>query len=140
MAYVNFKLDIDADGIALVTWDAPGRSMNVIDLESLDEGTIDQRCVWRRYALGASPKTALVRQIDSADDVHKDTAVVFARTIYTATQRVQDQQLNALPDYLRNLFVGKLRYELGDAPVVRIVGKLRLIGMVFSIWSGLGHG
>jgi 3-hydroxyacyl-CoA dehydrogenase/enoyl-CoA hydratase/3-hydroxybutyryl-CoA epimerase len=27
----NFTLDIDADGIALVTWDMPGRSMNVID-------------------------------------------------------------------------------------------------------------
>ena len=33
MTYVNFKLDIDADGIALVTWDVPGRSMNVIDLD-----------------------------------------------------------------------------------------------------------
>ena len=30
MTYVNFTLDIDADGIALVTWDAPGRSMNVM--------------------------------------------------------------------------------------------------------------
>ena len=30
---VNFKLDTDADGIALVTWDMPGRSMNVIDLD-----------------------------------------------------------------------------------------------------------
>ncbi len=28
---INFKLDIDADGIALVTWDMPGRSMNVIE-------------------------------------------------------------------------------------------------------------
>jgi 3-hydroxyacyl-CoA dehydrogenase/enoyl-CoA hydratase/3-hydroxybutyryl-CoA epimerase len=27
----NFTLDIDADSIALVTWDMPGRSMNVID-------------------------------------------------------------------------------------------------------------
>jgi 3-hydroxyacyl-CoA dehydrogenase / enoyl-CoA hydratase / 3-hydroxybutyryl-CoA epimerase len=27
----NFKLEIDADGIALVTWDMPGRSMNVIE-------------------------------------------------------------------------------------------------------------
>ncbi len=27
----NFTLDVDADGIALVTWDMPGRSMNVID-------------------------------------------------------------------------------------------------------------
>src|SRR5262245_59740231 len=37
MAYVNFKLDVDADGIALVTWDAPGRSMNVIDLKTIEE-------------------------------------------------------------------------------------------------------
>ena len=34
----NFKLDIDADGIALVTWDMPGRSMNVID-DGGDRGT-----------------------------------------------------------------------------------------------------
>src|SRR6202163_3675485 len=37
MNYVNFRLDIDADGIALVTWDAPGRSMNVIDLKVIEE-------------------------------------------------------------------------------------------------------
>ena len=33
----NFKLDIDADGIALITWDTPGRSMNVIDASVTDE-------------------------------------------------------------------------------------------------------
>jgi 3-hydroxyacyl-CoA dehydrogenase / enoyl-CoA hydratase / 3-hydroxybutyryl-CoA epimerase len=33
----NFTLDIDADGIALVTWNAPERSMNVIDLNVIDE-------------------------------------------------------------------------------------------------------
>jgi 3-hydroxyacyl-CoA dehydrogenase/enoyl-CoA hydratase/3-hydroxybutyryl-CoA epimerase len=33
----NFKLDVDADGIALVTWDMPGRSMNVIDLKVIEE-------------------------------------------------------------------------------------------------------
>src|SRR3954470_2654869 len=37
MTYVNFTLDTDADGIALVTWDAPGRSMNVIDLKVIEE-------------------------------------------------------------------------------------------------------
>src|SRR5215470_2210252 len=37
MTTANFKLDIDADGIALVTWDAPGRSMNVIDLKTIEE-------------------------------------------------------------------------------------------------------
>jgi 3-hydroxyacyl-CoA dehydrogenase/enoyl-CoA hydratase/3-hydroxybutyryl-CoA epimerase len=33
----NFKLDVDADGIALVTWDMPGRSMNVLDASFLAE-------------------------------------------------------------------------------------------------------
>ena len=35
--YVNFKIETDADGIALVTWDSPGRSMNVIDLKVIEE-------------------------------------------------------------------------------------------------------
>jgi 3-hydroxyacyl-CoA dehydrogenase / enoyl-CoA hydratase / 3-hydroxybutyryl-CoA epimerase len=37
MPYVNFKVATDLDGIALVTWDSPGRSMNVIDLQVMAE-------------------------------------------------------------------------------------------------------
>jgi 3-hydroxyacyl-CoA dehydrogenase/enoyl-CoA hydratase/3-hydroxybutyryl-CoA epimerase len=37
MAFQHFKLDVDSDGIALVTWDSPGRSMNVIDLKVIEE-------------------------------------------------------------------------------------------------------
>ena len=37
MTFKNFKLEIDADGIALVTWDIPGRSMNVLDETSINE-------------------------------------------------------------------------------------------------------
>lgn len=37
MSYKNFKFDVDADGIALVTWDIPGRSMNVFDEVSTQE-------------------------------------------------------------------------------------------------------
>jgi 3-hydroxyacyl-CoA dehydrogenase/enoyl-CoA hydratase/3-hydroxybutyryl-CoA epimerase len=37
MAFKNFKVETDADGIALVTWDIPGRSMNVLDQISTDE-------------------------------------------------------------------------------------------------------
>ena len=33
----NFKFDVDADGIALATWDMPGRSMNVFTLEVMNE-------------------------------------------------------------------------------------------------------
>ncbi len=37
MAFKNFKFETDADGIALVTWDIPGRSMNVLDETSVNE-------------------------------------------------------------------------------------------------------
>src|SRR5476651_871884 len=33
----NFKLDVDADGIALVTWDMTDRSMNVINADVIEE-------------------------------------------------------------------------------------------------------
>jgi 3-hydroxyacyl-CoA dehydrogenase/enoyl-CoA hydratase/3-hydroxybutyryl-CoA epimerase len=35
--FTNFTLDIDGDGIALVTWNAPGRTMNVIDMTVIKE-------------------------------------------------------------------------------------------------------
>ncbi len=37
MTYQNFTLDTDADGIVLVTWDMPGKTMNVFDLTVMDE-------------------------------------------------------------------------------------------------------
>jgi 3-hydroxyacyl-CoA dehydrogenase/enoyl-CoA hydratase/3-hydroxybutyryl-CoA epimerase len=37
MPYTNFTLDTDADGIALVTWDMPGRSMNLLDVKTIEE-------------------------------------------------------------------------------------------------------
>jgi 3-hydroxyacyl-CoA dehydrogenase / enoyl-CoA hydratase / 3-hydroxybutyryl-CoA epimerase len=35
--FTHFRFDIDADGVALATWDMPGRSMNVITPEVMDE-------------------------------------------------------------------------------------------------------
>jgi 3-hydroxyacyl-CoA dehydrogenase/enoyl-CoA hydratase/3-hydroxybutyryl-CoA epimerase len=37
MTFQNFSFDVDADGIALVTWNMPGRSMNVIDAKVMEE-------------------------------------------------------------------------------------------------------
>ncbi len=37
MNLTHFLFETDADGIALVTWDMPGRSMNVITLEVMEE-------------------------------------------------------------------------------------------------------
>src|SRR3954470_2022840 len=37
MSYKNFTVETDGDGIALVTWDMPNRSINVIDMEVIEE-------------------------------------------------------------------------------------------------------
>ncbi len=37
MTFTNFTLDVDSDGIALVTWNEPERSMNVIDMTVIAE-------------------------------------------------------------------------------------------------------
>src|SRR3954452_13128394 len=37
MNLTNFRFETDADGIALATWDMPGRSMNVITVAVMDE-------------------------------------------------------------------------------------------------------
>jgi 3-hydroxyacyl-CoA dehydrogenase / enoyl-CoA hydratase / 3-hydroxybutyryl-CoA epimerase len=37
MTYKNFTVETDADGIALVTWDMPDKSMNVFTVEVMDE-------------------------------------------------------------------------------------------------------
>ena len=37
MELVNFRFDLDTDGIATLTWDMPGRSMNVITEQVMDE-------------------------------------------------------------------------------------------------------
>jgi 3-hydroxyacyl-CoA dehydrogenase/enoyl-CoA hydratase/3-hydroxybutyryl-CoA epimerase len=37
MNLTNFRFETDADGIALLTWDMPGKSMNVIDMDVIRE-------------------------------------------------------------------------------------------------------
>src|ERR1700733_11266256 len=37
MSFTHFTVDVDGDGLALVTWNSPGRSMNVIDPAVKDE-------------------------------------------------------------------------------------------------------
>ena len=37
MTYTNFELAINGDGIALVSWNVPDRSMNVITLQGIEE-------------------------------------------------------------------------------------------------------
>ena len=37
MQLENFRIETDADGVALITWDMPGRSMNVFTASVISE-------------------------------------------------------------------------------------------------------
>jgi 3-hydroxyacyl-CoA dehydrogenase/enoyl-CoA hydratase/3-hydroxybutyryl-CoA epimerase len=37
MAFTHFTLEVDSDGLALVTWNSPGRTMNLLDVAVKDE-------------------------------------------------------------------------------------------------------
>jgi len=56
MADKNFTFDVDGDGIALVTWDMQGRSMNVISLEVIEELS----AIVERVASDAAVKGAVI--------------------------------------------------------------------------------
>ena len=59
MSEGTFNTETDADGICLVTWDAPNRSMNVIDLAVIEElsgsGREDERRRERSKASSSPP-------------------------------------------------------------------------------------
>jgi 3-hydroxyacyl-CoA dehydrogenase/enoyl-CoA hydratase/3-hydroxybutyryl-CoA epimerase len=56
MSFTNFRFDVDADGIALVAWDMPGRSMNVLTAEVIEEIS----AIVEKVARDASIKGAVV--------------------------------------------------------------------------------
>ncbi|PAP97367.1 3-hydroxyacyl-CoA dehydrogenase NAD-binding domain-containing protein [Mesorhizobium wenxiniae] len=56
MSYTNFTLNIDADGIALVTWDMPGRSMNVFT----EEAMLELNAIVDKVATDATIKGAVI--------------------------------------------------------------------------------
>ena len=57
MSLTHFRIETDADGIALVTWDSPGRSMNVLNAEVIEE---IGKFVERRSPNDASIKGAVI--------------------------------------------------------------------------------
>ncbi|TIP25021.1 MAG: 3-hydroxyacyl-CoA dehydrogenase [Mesorhizobium sp.] len=56
MSYTNFTLDTDANGIALVTWDMPDRSMNVFT----EEAMLELNAIVDKVASDASIKGAVI--------------------------------------------------------------------------------
>jgi 3-hydroxyacyl-CoA dehydrogenase/enoyl-CoA hydratase/3-hydroxybutyryl-CoA epimerase len=82
----DFKFEVDADGIALVTWDMPGRSMNVITMDVIAElsGIVE------KVAADAAIKGAVVTSGKDAFCGGADLTMLEGMgTIYAETVRKQ---------------------------------------------------
>ena len=88
----NFKLDVDGDGIALVTWDMPGRSMNVIDFSVIDE----LESVVDKIASDAAIKGAVITSGKDAFGGGADlTMLEKQRSDYEATLKASGEEAAA---------------------------------------------
>jgi len=85
--YKNFKVETDSDGIALVTWDMPGRSMNVFTEEVMQEldGIVD------RVAGDAAIKGAVITSGKDTFSGGADLTMLQRMLGLFATERAKDE-------------------------------------------------
>jgi 3-hydroxyacyl-CoA dehydrogenase / enoyl-CoA hydratase / 3-hydroxybutyryl-CoA epimerase len=89
MSFQNFTVEIDADGIALVTWDMPGRSMNVIDAKVTEELTT----IIERIATDAGVKGAVITSGKDSFCAGADLAILeTSRRSFTELMKSQGEE------------------------------------------------
>ena len=106
MTFTNFKLDIDADGIALVIWDMPGRSMNVLDDKVIEElGAIIDQTV--------------------ADATVKGVVITSAKEAFSAGADI------TMLDGLARIFSDMARAKGEEAAIAELFSESRKLSQVF---------
>src|ERR1044071_9737002 len=113
----NFKFDVDADGIALITWDMPGKSMNVIDVSVMEE----LETLVEKVASDAAIKGAVVTSGKDAFGGGADlTMLEKQRDDYEATfkQKGEDAAIAMVFERSRRLSLIYRRLETSGKPWV----------------------
>ncbi len=123
----NFKFDIDTDGIALVTWDMPSRSMNLIDSSVTEE--LDQ--IVAKVATDAAIKGAVVTSGKDAFCAGADLTVLekmaatYAGLLKTKGEEAANQMVF---DESRKLSQLYRRLETGGKPWVAAINGTAMGG------------
>ena len=90
----NFKLDVDADGVALITWDMADRSMNVINADVIEElGKLVEK-----VATDAAIKGAVITSGKAAFCAGADLTLLerLASVFATMAKMQGEQEANAM--------------------------------------------
>jgi 3-hydroxyacyl-CoA dehydrogenase / enoyl-CoA hydratase / 3-hydroxybutyryl-CoA epimerase len=127
MAYKNFTIETDADGIALVTWDIPGRSMNVLDTATIEElsAIVDQTTA------DAAVKGVVVTSGKEAFSAGADLSMLegMNRTFAEARQaKGEEAAQQLLFDESRKLSLTLRKIETSGKPWVAAINGLALGG------------
>jgi 3-hydroxyacyl-CoA dehydrogenase / enoyl-CoA hydratase / 3-hydroxybutyryl-CoA epimerase len=90
MTYTNFKLDVDGDGIALLIWDVPDRSMNVITLQGIEELS----AIVERLAADAAVKGVVITSVKDTFCAGADLTLLesLGRTFATLAKEQGEEQ------------------------------------------------
>jgi 3-hydroxyacyl-CoA dehydrogenase/enoyl-CoA hydratase/3-hydroxybutyryl-CoA epimerase len=127
MNLTNFRLETDADGVALVTWDVPGRSMNVINSEVIAEmGQIVDRIAADAAIKGAVITSGKEGFAGGADlTMLKTAGGEFARRAKTEGK---EAAMRAFVDGVRQLSLTFRRLETCGKPVAAAINGVCMGG------------
>jgi 3-hydroxyacyl-CoA dehydrogenase / enoyl-CoA hydratase / 3-hydroxybutyryl-CoA epimerase len=127
MNLTNFRFETDSDGIALVTWDMPGRSMNVINTEVVGElGQITDKVASDQAIKGAVFTSGKDSFAAGADLTMLETAgKEYARR---AKADGKDAAMRALVDGTKQLSLVYRRLETCGKPVAAAINGICMGG------------
>jgi 3-hydroxyacyl-CoA dehydrogenase / enoyl-CoA hydratase / 3-hydroxybutyryl-CoA epimerase len=127
MNLINFRFETDSDGIALVAWDMPGRSMNVINAEVVGElGQITDKIATDEAIKGAVFTSGKDGFAAGADLTMLETAgKEYARR---AKADGKDAAMRALVDGTKQLSLVYRRLETCGKPIAAAINGVCMAG------------
>ena len=127
MAFKNFKVETDADGIALITWDLPGKSMNVLDAQTIEE----LAAIVEQTAKDAAVKGVVITSAKEAFCAGADLSMLEAMTQQFGKikqEKGEEAAQKMLFDESRKLSQTLRAIETGGKPWVAAINGMALGG------------